>query len=45
MTLNEFISRLEELRIYGDDITVEVNSNEYFDLGYDIRDNIIYIES
>lgn len=44
MTLNELIERLEELRIYGD-ITVEVNSDEYFDLGYDSRDNIIYIES
>lgn len=45
MTLNELIERLEELREYGDDTTVEVNDNEYFDLGYDSRDNIIYIES
>ena len=44
MTLNELIERLEELRIYGD-ITVEVNSDEYFDIGYDNQDDVIYIES
>ena len=44
MTLNELIERLEELRIYGD-ITVEVNSDEHFDIGYDNKDDVIYIES
>lgn len=45
MKLNELIERLEELREYGDDTVVEVNSNEYFDIGYDNKDDVIYIES
>lgn len=44
MTLNELIERLKDLRVYGD-IIVEVNGYEYFGLGYDSIDNIIYIES
>lgn len=45
MTLKDLIERLEDLRAYGELTDVEVNDCKVFDVGYDSKENIIYIEN